>query len=211
MSYLKAGLAAVGMIVLAGCSFLYQDPAAEFEAVIDLTEAEREEGQWEMSSFEAVNQDGETVTDEDLEGTYYLAKTIFTRCPTVCMTMTPNMVSVQEAMQEEGIENVQIVSFTVDPEFDTPERLKDYGESYGADFDNWHFLTGYDTETLEELVLSGMRSRIMPIETESGASDISHPIRFFLFNDEGETIRMYNGERDFDLDAIIADLKYLDL
>ncbi|PYZ97433.1 electron transporter SenC [Alteribacter lacisalsi] len=206
MNYLKPFLVAAGLAVLAGCSFLYQDPAAEYDAVIDLTEAEREEGQWEMSSFEAVNQDGETVTDEDLEGTYYLAKTIFTRCPTVCMTMTPNMVSVQQAMEEEGIENVQIVSFTVDPDFDTPERLAEYGESYGAEFDNWQFLTGYDMETLEEVVMTGMRSRVVP-----GENDIGHPTRFFLFNDEGETIRMYNGERDFDLEAIIADLKHLDL
>ncbi|WP_096435765.1 SCO family protein [Alteribacter populi] len=193
-------------ILLTGCGFLYSDPSVDSDAIIDLTEADRDEGYWEMVDFEAVNQDGETVTNDDLDGTYWLAKTIFTRCPTVCMTMTPNMVEVQEAMDSEGIEDVQIVSFTVDPEFDTPERLKDYGESYGAHFDNWHFLTGYEPEMIEEIAEYGMRANIIPTE-----NDIMHPIRFFLFNEEGETVRMYSGEEGFDLDAIIADLEYLGL
>ncbi|WP_035186431.1 SCO family protein [Alteribacter aurantiacus] len=199
-------LAALALLtVLAGCSFLYSDPAAESEAIVDLTEVEREEEHhWRMPEFEAVNQDGETVTNEDLKGSKTLVKTIFTRCPTVCMTMTPNMVQVQQAMDEEGIEGVNIVSFTVDPDFDTPERLEDYAESYGAHFDNWQLLTGYDPEFLQDDLAPALFTRVEPVE-----NDIVHPTRFYLFDEEGDVIRFYRGEQGFDLEAITADLKYL--
>ena len=45
----------------------------------------------------------------------------------------------------------ELVSFTVDPEFDTPEVLKEYAKSYEIDLNNWTFLTGYDYDTIEEL------------------------------------------------------------
>ncbi|MBM7097879.1 MULTISPECIES: SCO family protein [Alteribacter] len=195
----------VSLAVLAGCSFLYSDPASETDSIVDLTEVEREEEhQWRMPEFEAVNQNGETVTNEDLEGSLTLVKTIFTRCPTVCMTMTPNMVQVQEAMDEEGIEGVNIVSFTVDPDFDTPERLETYAESYGAHFDNWQLLTGYEESFLNEDLAPALFTRIQPVE-----NDIVHPTRFFLFDENGDVIRLYNGEQNFELDSLIEDLKYI--
>ncbi|MDQ0252882.1 protein SCO1/2 [Evansella vedderi] len=190
---------------LAGCSFLYSEPEQNSDSIIDLTEVEREEDyQWRMPAFTAVNQKGETVTNTDLEGEMTLVKTIFTRCPTVCMVMTPNMVQVQEAMDNEGIEGVNIVSFTVDPEFDTPERLEDYAYSYGAQLTNWQFLTGYDESFLTDNLAPALFTAFVPID-----NDIAHPTRFFLFNEQGEVIRLYNGEADFDLEALITDLKKL--
>ncbi|WP_096189424.1 SCO family protein [Evansella halocellulosilytica] len=203
MSYWKSGLLFISMVFLSGCSFLYQEPQPpESNAIIDVTQSEED---FEVTEFSAVNQNGEEMTNEDLEGEWWLAKTIFTRCPTVCMTMTPNMVSLQEELIDRDLD-VRIVSFTVDPEFDTPERLEDYGESYGANFENWDFVTGYSEEDLQDFVLASFKANIQAIPEQN---DIMHPTRFYLMNRDGEIVRFYDGDSSFELDPIIDDIEFL--
>lgn len=194
-----------GMLIMAsGCSFLYEDvsESGQAEAVIDVTSAETA---WEIEPFEAVNQASEEVTEETYEGEWWLAKTIFTRCPTVCMVMTPNMVSLQEEINDRGLD-LQIVSFTVDPDFDDPEQLTEYGESYGADFSNWDFLTGYEPEMIKDLALESFKAQIMELPEQS---DIMHPVRFYLISPEGQIVRMYSGESNFDLESSVDDIDYM--
>ena len=66
--------------------------------------------------------------------------------------MTSNMSQLQDLLVEEGID-IQLISFTVDPENDSPEVLKKYAESYEANLSNWSFLTGYEFETIKDLLL----------------------------------------------------------
>ncbi|SER94240.1 SCO family protein [Salipaludibacillus aurantiacus] len=190
------------ILLSAGCSFLYEDTSesTQGDAVIDVSQAEEP---WEIVDFEAVNQYEEDVNNETLQGEWWVTKTIFTRCPTVCMTMTPNMVTLQEGLEDEGID-IRIVSFTVDPEFDTPERLEDYGESYGADFSNWDFLTGYTSEEIREFALESLKAQVQELPEQE---DIMHPTRFYLVNPEGVIVRMYSGENNFDLEATVEDIK----
>ncbi|WP_246421670.1 SCO family protein [Texcoconibacillus texcoconensis] len=191
-----------GTIVLlgTGCSFLYGDSLQDSEAVTDVTEAD---DPWEVIPFEAKNQDGEKVTEEDLSGDYWVANMVFTTCPTVCQTMTPNMVQVQEAVAEEDID-ARIVSFTVDPEFDSPEQLTEYGEAYGADFENWDFLTGYSPDEISTFAGESFGAVIQEVPEQN---DILHSTRFYLVNPDGQVIRFYQGEESFDLDAVIQDLE----
>src|SRR5690625_7710700 len=78
-----------------------------------------------VDEFEATTQDEETLTRDDLIGQWWVADFIFTNCTTVCIPMTQNMKMVQDRLQEEGIEDVQLVSFSVDPEYDTPAVLRE--------------------------------------------------------------------------------------
>ncbi|QQK76664.1 SCO family protein [Salicibibacter cibarius] len=121
-------------IIDESCGWLYGSGAADDGT--DLSESELY-----VNDFSFMKQDEETITNEELKGTYWVANMVFTRCPTVCNMMTPNMASLQVDLQEQGLE-ILIVSFTVDPDFDDPEQLQSYGENYNADFDSWHFLTG---------------------------------------------------------------------
>jgi protein SCO1 len=190
-------------LLLSGCSFLYEDASesAQGESIIDTTATE---DPWVTGDFEAVNQHEEEVTSDMLEGEWWITKTIFTRCPTVCNVMSPNMAELQEEMEEEGVEDVRIVSFTVDPEFDTPERLESYGESYGADFDNWDFLTGYDEEEIQSYALDSFKAQIQEVPEQD---DIMHPTRFYLVAPDGVVHRMYAGEDNFDAEATVADMQ----
>ncbi|MCD8511013.1 MAG: SCO family protein [Bacillus sp. (in: Bacteria)] len=195
-------LLSILVLGISGCSFLYQSPQPKSESIIDLT---TQEEVWKVTQLSGLDENGNEWSTDDMAGEWWLAKTIFTRCPTVCMTMTPNMVLLQEAILEEGLD-VKIVSFTVDPDFDTPERMKAYGEGYGASFENWQFITGYSEDEIAEFAGDSFKAPIVKVPEQE---DIMHSTRFFLVNREGHVVRMYNGERDFDLAAYIEDLTVL--
>ncbi len=113
----------------------------------------------DVIDFEFTTQDNEKLSLDDLKGKYWIADFVFTNCTTVCLPMTTNMSELQDMMEEEGLnEHVELVSFSVDPDRDTPEALKDYAKSYDADLKNWTFLTGYDFETIKELSIKSFKS-----------------------------------------------------
>ena len=100
---------------------------------------------WPVADFAYTDQNGESFGLQDLKGKVWVADFIFTNCDDVCLPMTANMKKLQEEVEKEGIENIQFVSFSVDPTVDTPEILTEYGKQFSADFNNWHFLTGLHT------------------------------------------------------------------
>ncbi|WP_249869932.1 SCO family protein [Oceanobacillus saliphilus] len=158
----------------------------------------------DVGDFEFTTQDNGTLSLHDLEGDWWIADFIFTNCTTVCLPMTSNMATLQSKLDEEGID-AQLVSFSVDPEFDSPEVLKAYGESYNADFSNWTFLTGYDFQTIKELSIKSFRNFVQ--EAPEGTDQVTHGTSFFLVSPEGEVIKNYSGVDSAALDTIIEDLK----
>ncbi|GAK00990.1 cytochrome oxidase biogenesis protein Sco1/SenC/PrrC, putative copper metallochaperone [Geomicrobium sp. JCM 19055] len=68
-----------------------------------------------MIPFEATNQHEETITEQDMDGEYSVVNMAFTRCPSVCMMLTPNMAQVQSELENEGID-ASLYTFSVDPE-----------------------------------------------------------------------------------------------
>lgn len=159
----------------------------------------------DVLDFEFTTQENETLALDDLKGNYWITDMIFTNCTTVCLPMTANMKTLQENMSQEGIDNVELVSFSVDPDYDTPEVLKTYGESYDADFSNWTFLTGYDFETIKELSIKSFKS--MLVEAPEGTDQVTHGVKFYLVNPEGKVIKFYDGVESASMDTIINDLK----
>ncbi len=198
MKKMKIGILLSFIALLSGCGFLYGSPEVKPRTVVDLTEAD-----WQVVDFEYVNQEGLPFGSENLKGEYWIANMIFASCPTVCMTMTPNMVILQEEAKKSKID-VQFVSFTVDPDFDDPEGLKRYGNAYGADFSNYNFLTGYTLDEIKEFSRASFKSLIQEIPD---SQDIMHSVNFFLVDGEGKVIRIYDGNTDFNAKAVIKDLK----
>lgn len=159
----------------------------------------------EVADFDFINQDHESVSLEDLNGEWWIADFIFTNCVTVCLPMTTNMTKLQEKLAENDLD-VQLVSFSVDPEVDTPEVLKEYAESYEADLSNWSFLTGYDFDTIKDLSVNSFAAGL---QREPDSDQVQHVTRFYLVNPEGEIIKFYRGEDADEMDLIIKDLKNL--
>lgn len=159
----------------------------------------------DVLDFEFTTQDNETLSLEDLEGEYWITDMIFTNCRTVCLPMTANMKTLQDRFVEEGLDDVQFVSFTVDPDYDTPEVLKEYGESYDADFSNWTFLTGYDFDTIKEISIKSFKSPLM--EPLDGDDQVTHGTRFYLVNPEGKVVKYYDGVESGSMESIVNDMR----
>lgn len=157
----------------------------------------------EVADFEFTTQDNEKLGLNDLEGEWWIADFIFTNCTTVCLPMTSNMSQLQDLLREEGID-AQLVSFTVDPDYDSPEVLKKYAESYDANLNNWSFLTGFDYETIKDLSVGSFRSEV---QENPGSDQITHGVRFFLVNPNGEVIKNYYGIDMNEVKTIVDDLK----
>src|SRR5699024_10987102 len=157
-----------------------------------------------VADFSFTTQDEETLSLDDLKGEWWIADFIFTNCTTVCLPMTHNMTNLQQSLKEEDLD-VHLISFSVDPDYDTPEVLKEYAESYDADLSNWSFLTGYDFDTIKEFSIKSFRSMVQ--EANPGDDQVMHGTSFFLVNPEGKMIKRYDGTKSSEMDLILEDIK----
>jgi protein SCO1 len=92
--------------------------------------------------FVLTSQDGAPVTLADLRGRVVAVTFILTMCTTTCPVLTPMMSFVQDQLGSDFGAKIRFVSITVDPERDTADVLKQYAQSFGANFAGWSFLTG---------------------------------------------------------------------
>jgi len=156
-----------------------------------------------VASFTYTSQHDESFGLADLEGKWWIADFIFTNCETVCLPMTSNMAQLQTNLAEQNLD-VHLVSFSVDPDYDTPEVLKEYGDEYDANYDNWTFVTGYSFQEIKELSVKSFRAPLK--EPEHGSDQVLHDTRFFLVNPEGKIVKGYDGVPANTIDDIVADL-----
>jgi len=93
-----------------------------------------------VQAFSFLNQNGERITNKDVDGKVYLAEFFFTTCPGICPKMNTNLRPVYEKYKNEP--NFLILSHTVNPSTDSVSRLKHYADSLGVDAGHWILLTG---------------------------------------------------------------------
>lgn len=158
----------------------------------------------DVSDFRFTTQNNEKLGLRDLEGEWWISYFMYTNCTIVCPRTTPNLVKVQEEMNELGLEP-QIVSFSIDPDNDTPDVLREYADEYQVDLSNWTFLTGYDFEDIQELSKDSFKTVL-----EGGGPDAHeyvHSTKFFLVNPDGEIVKQYDGLSTDEIDSLAADLK----
>jgi len=92
-----------------------------------------------------LNQEGNRFDSTTLRGKVVVLNFIFTTCTDVCPLFTANLAELQRTLKNEQ-NNIFLVSITTDPEVDSPKVLKSYAQRYGADFQNWAFLTGSESQ-----------------------------------------------------------------
>ncbi|PPA71953.1 SCO family protein [Jeotgalibacillus proteolyticus] len=158
----------------------------------------------EIQNFSYTNQQNETVDLNDIKGTPALVNFIFTNCDTVCPPMTFNMTEVQAELEAEGIEDYRIISFSVDPENDTPEALTEFMSSYELNEEKWDFLTGYSQEEIADFALNSFEAIVAD---DPNSDQVIHGTSFYLVNKEGTVVNSYNGISDVKVDEIVADVK----
>ncbi|MFD0869893.1 BsSco [Chlamydia abortus] len=158
---------------------------------------------WPVEDFTFINQEGQNFGLADLKGKVWIADFVFTNCVTVCLPMTSNLAILQQKFREAGVD-AEIVSFSVDPDRDTPEVLKAYGQNYEADFTNWHFLTGYTQEEIKKFSEGTFRSTV---QNDPGSDQVIHGTAFYLVNPSGVIVSRYEGAYNTPFEQIIKDAK----
>lgn len=128
--------------------------------------------------FALVNQDGRRVTDTDLRGHVWLVDFVFTNCPSTCPTLGSRYYEIAEQFPPD----VKLVSITVDPERDTPERMRDFSKKmWKADHSRWWWLTG-DRRYIYGLMQDGFK--VGEPDAPAG-NDIPHTPHVLLFDARG--------------------------
>jgi len=189
-------LAAVGAIVAA----VYWKPTKRLPVLRD------------VPGFEFTDQQGETFGSDDLEEKVWVASFIFTRCRNACPGMTGEMQRVQTAVDRDPAlrDRVRLVCFSVDPAHDTPEKLAEFADRYGADVELWRFLTG-GRDRIVALCERGFGLNAgSAIGSPKASSSPPHSDRFSVVDGEGRvrgTYRPTASEEDFQL--LIGDLEVL--
>ena len=146
----------------------------------------------EVEPFEFVEKSGEPIRNEHLKEKIWVANFFFTGCSIQCVQLSRRMAQVQAALQE--YEDVRLVSFTVDPDGDSPEALRDYAERFKADPERWFFVTG-NKEKLHRFI---QKSFLLPASDNPDAGllptdDFIHSEIFALVDGAGKVRAYYDG------------------
>jgi protein SCO1/2 len=175
--------------VEAGTNALRQDTMIRGKGVY------REVGE-ELPDFALYDQTGAVVRSARFRGKQVMLNFIFTRCPvaTMCPLSTTKMMETQRLAQEAGVPNIEFVSITLDPAYDTPGVLKEYADARGIDTANFSFLTGPESAIKDLLAQFGV---IASFEGEL----IKHTLATVLIDANGRIAHRADGSvwepRDF--------------
>jgi protein SCO1/2 len=155
-----------------------------------------------LPPFELVDQDGRRFGSQELEGRVWVASFIFTRCATICPAITARMARIQDRTRELATA-FHLVSFSVDPGYDTPARLAEYARVHRASPRRWSFLTGPE-EAVKRAVASGLK-----VSMGGGAggdpAEIFHDSHLVLVDGRGRIRAYYDSDEAKAVDQVVRD------
>ncbi len=161
-----------------------------------------------IGEFSLLNQNGKTITLDDVKGKVFVAEYFFTTCGTICPKMTAQMTRVQKKFK--GDEEFKILSFTVNPEIDSVEVMKAYAEKHKAVDGQWHFITG-KKEDLYKLARNSFFV-LKPAEATNlgdAGSDFIHTNNFVLVDQELRIRGYYDGTSISEVNELMEDIQIL--
>jgi protein SCO1 len=149
--------------------------------------------------FALISQDGAPVALTDLRGKVVAVTFIYTSCTDTCPMLTALMAYVQDQLGQDFGKRIAFVSITVDPDRDTPEVLKQYADTFGADLKGWAFLTG------AAAAIRDVTHRYGVFAAKSAKGDVDHTFLTSIVDRNGVLRVQYLGVR-FDPDEFRRDL-----
>jgi protein SCO1/2/putative membrane protein len=147
-----------------------------------------------VGDFSFTERSGRTVTKADLLGKVWIASFTFTCCNSSCPQINATVRKLQDDFA--SMPDVCFVTFTVDPEHDTPEKLTQHAQGLGADPQRWFWLTGPQGDIyrlLKESFLVGVKRNEKPRDDEEA---VGHSTRLVLIDQRGQVRGYYQGMRD---------------
>jgi protein SCO1/2 len=161
-----------------------------------------------IGAFSFQNQDAKVISTKDMKGKIAVVEYFFTTCKSICPVMNMQMQRVNTTFKKD--EDVQIFSFTVDPETDDIAQMKKYATSHQATSGKWHFLTGEKSD----LYLLARKSFFVlkPAEAQNlgdAGSDFIHTNNFVLVDKQLRIRGYYDGTSEKEVNQLISDIKRL--
>jgi cytochrome oxidase Cu insertion factor (SCO1/SenC/PrrC family) len=145
-----------------------------------------------LPQFTLTSEDGQAFGSRQLAGKVWAANFIFTRCPGTCPRQTSQMSELQTTLAAQaGWDDIRLVSFSVDPEHDTPEVLTAYARQAGADPGHWRFLTG-PRDDIWQLSKVGFKLDVGEAPPDA-FSPLFHSSSFVLVDQQGRIRGYYDG------------------
>jgi len=159
--------------------------------------------------FALTERSGKTITNRDLSGKIWVADFIYTTCPGPCPLVTAGMARIQEAVAHDP--EVQLVSFTVDPDTDTPPVLAKYADTFDADPNRWWFLTG-PKKPLYDLIQNGFLQVVEDNtgQPQAGQNRVVHSTYLALVDGDGNVRGIYDGVGASGRADLLRDIKVLE-
>ena len=162
-----------------------------------------------LPEFSLTNQSGEQVSFGDLKGKVIVADFFFTHCPTICPPLTRNMKWLQESItnsQRVGDKTpdfIHFLSFSIDPERDSVERLKQWADRFQINPEQWWLLTG-SKKTIYDMAIQEMK---LPVVDGKGIdTSFIHTDRFVLIDTNLHVRGYYHGLDSADLSRLSNDI-----
>ena len=168
----------------------------------------------QLGNITLVNQLGDSVSLDSLRGKIVVADFFFTRCPTICPTLTRNMSKLQHSLKLKDRARplndsfLHFVSFSVDPERDSVPVLRKYGAKYGVNDDLWWLLTGPKKE-IYDFAINEIKLGLQ--DGEGVDSNFVHSSRFVLIDKIGIVRGFYNGLDTMSIAQLARDIGLLQL
>ncbi|MBL4709159.1 MAG: SCO family protein [Flavobacteriales bacterium] len=157
-----------------------------------------------IDNFTLTNQDGETISEKDFDGYYYVTDFFFTTCPTICPSMSTEMQRVQKRFMDD--KDFLILSHTVQPEVDSVPVLKEYANLYEANPKKWIFATG-DKKVIYDLARKSYFAAVT--EGDGGPNDFIHTENFVLVDKKKRIRGFYDGTSSESVDRLMTDIEIL--
>jgi cytochrome oxidase Cu insertion factor (SCO1/SenC/PrrC family) len=161
-----------------------------------------------VPDFSLTERSGKTVTSADLRGKPWVGNFIFTRCGGPCPLLSMRTAELQKDYLPKT--NLSFVSFTVDPEYDSPKVLTEYAQRYGADSKRWLFLTG-NSEKVYQMINQGFHLAVEKNKNPKApvGEAFNHSLSFVLVDANGRIRGYYAGNDLESLQRLRRDIKTL--
>lgn len=176
----------LGMLTLAclGCPKPVTQPTGQVHAELSIP----------VPDFKLTERSGKQVSNHDFDGKVWIASFVFTRCTGPCPQVTATMTRLQSELKITESDTLRLVTFTVDPDRDTPDELKDYAKKFQADPTKWLFLTGSE-DKIHHLLKDGFKVSAQRSQNPKPGEEFDHSSRIAVIDKSGNIRGYFDGMR----------------
>ena len=151
-----------------------------------------------IPKFQLINQNGDTITNNDYTGKIYIADFFFTTCPGICPKLTKHMKILEDLYSNN--DQIKFLSHTVMPWYDSVSVLNEYGKRYDIESEKWNLVTG-EKEEIYRVARDGYFAD-NSFKAQESVNEFIHTENFYLIDKSGKIRGVYNGTLEIEIERL---------